>query len=363
MARRLLASRGFMSVLVVLTLIVATVIGFRLARPHPAMRGYCAEMPDSIGLYVGSAVTVLGVPVGEVTEIRSTGATAHVRFTIPAERRLPADVGAVTLSDTLIADRKLALVGNQPPGPGWNTDRCITKTLTPQSLSQTFDALGSLAAHLRADDQRTGPGALEALARATDGTAEKLNTVIWQLSQALAAPDAAVAHLGALLDTLAELAHKATRDWAAIESTVSGLPQAFIDINDDTIPPIRQLVDNLAEVLPQTNDVIMMFGSPGLRALDQSTDLARLFAARIGSLAEILRMTPAILTAFTTVTDPATGAISIDYAPPALRIPHDSASALCQALATVSSRACEPAEHGTLDVAALPLLLAAVSTR
>ncbi|MGW6422277.1 MlaD family protein [Nocardia sp. NPDC055053] len=362
MVKRLLGARGFMSGVVVLTVVVIAVVGFRAARPSPVMRDYCAEMPDSIGLYVGSAVTVLGVPVGRVTAIRPNGATAHVEFSIPAQRRLPADVGAVTVSDTIVADRKLALIGPEPSGLGWDSGRCITSTLTPQSLSQTFDALSELVGQLGVGAP-TRPGALDSLAQATAGSAESFNTLILRLSSALAAPDAAIGHLGALLDRLAELARKANLRWPEIETSVAGLPQAFIDINEHIISPIELLVDSISEVLPQGNDFIMMFGSPGLRAIEGFSNLPHLLSVGIGSLTEIVRMTPAIMTAFATAVDPATGRLVTGYAPAHLELPHHEASAICAALRSITEQQCRVSATGTTEAPVLPLLLGAVSDR
>ncbi|WP_280260834.1 MlaD family protein [Nocardia abscessus] len=363
MVKRLLGARGFMSAVVVLTVVVLAVIGFRLVRPSPAMRDYCAEMPDSIGLYVGSAVTVLGVPVGRVTAIRPNGATAHVEFSIPAQRRLPADVGAVTVSDNIVADRKLALIGPEPSGVGWDSGRCITRTLTPQSLSQTFDALSELVGQLDGRGATSRPGALDALAQATAGSAESFNTLILRLSSALAAPDAAIGHLGALLDRSAELSRKANLRWPEIETSVTGLPQAFLDINDHIISPIELLVDSISEVLPQGNDLIMMFGSPGLRAIDGFSNLPHLLSVGIGSLTEIVRMTPAIMTAFATAVDPATGRLVTGYTPAHLELPQKEAIGICAALRSITGQQCRVSATGTTEVPALPLLLGAVSGR
>ncbi|MBH0778012.1 MlaD family protein [Nocardia bovistercoris] len=363
MLKRLLGARGFMSAAVVLTVVVIAVVGFRLARPTPEMRGYCAEMPDSIGLYVGSAVTVLGVPIGRVTSIRPNGGTAHVEFSIPAQRRLPTDVGAVTVSDSIVADRKLALIGPEPSGPEWDSGRCITNTLTPRSLSQTFDALSELVAQLDGGDATTRPGALNALAEATAGSAESINTLILRLGSALDAPDAAIGHLGALLDRMAELARKANLRWPEIETSVSGLPRAFIDINEHIIAPIELLVDSIAEVLPQGNDLIRMLGSPGLRAIDGFSNLPRLLSVGIGSLTEIVRMTPAITTAFATAVDPATGQVVTGYTPAHLELPQHEASAVCAALRSITEQQCRVSATGATEIPALPLLLEAVSAR
>lgn len=367
MWKQFLGSRGFMSAAVVVTLVLAGAIGLRLSTPNPAVRAYCAEMPDSIGLYEGSAVTVMGVQVGRVTGISIDGASARVEFTVRADRKLPVDVGAVTLSDTLIADRRLALIGAEPTGPGWNSSECITKALTPKSLSQTFDALAALADQLNgADDpaQRTAVGAgIEALDRATAGTGDQINDIIVALSRALAAPDAAIGHLGQLLDALTELAHRARGGWSQVETTVTGLPQTFDDIVTIAFPPIIEIVDTLADLLPQLNDVIVMFGSPALRAVGSVPELSRMIAAGVGTLADIIAMTPAVASGFAGAVDPVSGALTIGYAPPKLALAQQDTAQVCAAVQILTGQLCQAAESGAMTIPALPFLLGAVSAR
>ncbi len=365
MLTRFLGSRGMMSTAVVLTLTAAAAIGLRLSTPNLPMRDYCADMPDSIGLYEGSAVTIMGVQVGRVTDIQPIRTSARVRFTVRADRALPPDVGAVTVSDTLVSDRKLALIGAEPSGPGWDSRHCVTKTLTPKSLSQTFEALAGLADRLNgAGDpaQRNAFGAgLDALDRATAGTGDQINEIIRRLGDALAAPDAAIGHLGQLLDALAELAHRARGGWSEVEASITGLPRTFGDINTLAFPPIIELVAALADLLPQLNDVIMMVGSPALRALDSIPDLAAMIAAGVGSLAEIIRSTPAIASGFAGAIDPATGQLTIGYAPPKLALAQSDAAQICAALEAIATQRCQTSASGAVTVPAILLLLAAVS--
>lgn len=367
MLRRILGSRAVMSAAVLIALVAAGATALTISRPSAPTREYCADMPDSVGLYPGSAVTVMGVPVGEVTDIQLVGISARVRFTVRADRRLPTDVGAVTVSDTLIADRKLALIGDEPPQGGWDPAQCITKTVTPKSLSETFDALAQLADQLDSADDPAQRGALgsglDALDRATAGSGEQLNAIILRLAKALSAPDAAIGHIGALLDAVSELTHRARGGWSQVRETITGLPQTFNDINVIAFPPIIDLVDALSELLPQINDVIMMFGSPALRSLESASNLSRLLTAGVGSVAEVIGMAPAIATGFATAVDPATGQPSIGYASPKLVLAQPDTVQVCAAVRAITGQECRTSENGAVTVPVLPALLAAVSAR
>ncbi|MQY17080.1 MlaD family protein [Nocardia macrotermitis] len=367
MLAKILGSRGLMSAAVIVVLVVVAGVGLKLTKSAPAERSYCAEMPDSIGLYKDSAVTVMGVQVGKVTSIEPDGPTARVRFTVRADRKLPRDVGAVTVSNTIIADRNLALIGDEPAGPGWDSSRCITKTLTPKSLSQTFEALASLADQLDAAKdpaQHNAIGAgLDALDNATSGTGAEINALITQLSRALTAPDAAIGHIGKLMDDLTELAHRARKGWPTVETTVVNLTRTFSDINTLAFPPVVEMVTALIDVLPQLNDVIMMFGSPALKALDSIPNLAQLISAGVGSLADVIRMAPGIASGFAGAIDPVSGQFTIGYAPPKLALPQQNTTQLCAAMQTVTGQHCRTAANGSVTVPALPALLAAVSAK
>ncbi|WP_232541592.1 MlaD family protein [Nocardia bovistercoris] len=368
MLTRILGSRGLMSAAVIVVFALVAVIGFTLARPEPDTRTYCADMPDSIGLYKGSAVTVLGIEVGKVTEIAPEGSSARVRFTVREDRALPLDVGAVTVSDTIIADRELELVGAEPAdGPGWDPAQCITKTLTPLSFSRTFNALAQLTDQINgAQDpaQRDALGSgLESLDKATAGSGAQLNALIEQLGRALASPNAAIGHVGALIDAIAELAHRARGGWGKVETIVTELPQTFYDIVTIAFPPIVKLVGDLSDVLPQLNDVVTMLGTPAVRAVGSIENLPQLLAAGVGSLTELLGRTPAIAGGFASAVDPATGKATVAYAPPALAVPEQQASQVCAALQTITGQPCPAAAGGAVAVPALPVLLGAVSAR
>lgn len=367
MLAKIFGSRAVMSALVIVVLVGGAGIGLTLTTSGPATRSYCADMPDAIGLYPDSAVTIMGIQVGTVTDIQPHGDSARVQFTVRADRTLPPDVGAVTVSDTILADRNLSLIGDEPDGPGWDPGTCITKTLTPKSMSQTFDALAKLADQLNAADnpaQRHALGdGIDALDRATAGSGKQINAIIQQLSRALASPDAAIGHLGSLIDDLSALAHRARNGWSDLRTTVNGLTQVFSDINTLAFPPVIDLVTALVDLLPQLNDVITMFGSPAVRTLDSIPNLADMLSAGVGSLTEVIDMAPAIASGFTRAIDPATGQFTLGYKSPRIALPPQHSDQICAALQAVSGQHCETGGNGSVSVPALPVLLSAVSAR
>ena len=366
MLTRLLGSRGFLSIVVVLVVGLAAGGVYSVARPTPSMRTYCADMPDAIGLYEGSAVTVMGIKVGSVTRVSPQGATARVDFTVPESRRLPGDVGATTLANSLVADRQLALIGPEPNGAGWDSSHCITNTVTPKSLSRTFAALADLADQLNGPD---GPGhevalqrGIAALDSTTSGTGEPINAIIHRLGTALNSPDAAIGHIGALLDAISSLARSAAHYWPEVKDYLTRLTPVLSAVNELAVPPVITTIKELGEILPALNDLTVMFGGPMLSKLEAVENLPELLKAGVAGLNELVTMVPSLSSAFTNAVDPATGAISVAYATPNVTLPGDPAQ-VCAAINILQPGGCPDPASGTTTIPLAQIILPTVGAR
>ncbi|PXX58457.1 virulence factor Mce-like protein [Nocardia tenerifensis] len=367
MLKRTFASRGFLSVATILVLAAVAVVGYRIAKPTPEMRSYCALMPDGIGLFEGSDVTVLGLRVGRVTRVEPSGDGARVDFEIPAAESLSVEVGATTLSDTLVADRTLALIGTAADGaPAWDHERCITRTLTPKSLTATFNALAGLADELNGGEQPERPDLIKdgiaALDTATAGHGQQINDIVRKLGAALNSPDAAIGHLGGLIDALADLAHSAANGWGDVKDMLTRLTAALQAANDQVVPPIVDVVEGLRDVLPAANEAIVTLGGPVLRRLDAAADNLPLLLAGIGTLRELIAQIPPLTQAFSTAVDPATGRTAITYAPPAVALPDAAAAEVCAAINALAAGRCTDAS-GLAQVQVTQLVLGSAGAR
>src|ERR1700676_775177 len=67
--------------------------------------GYCAVLPDSIGLSVGNPVTQMGYPIGTVNKISPGDASVQVDFSVTDSRPLPHDAKSIIRSTPILADR------------------------------------------------------------------------------------------------------------------------------------------------------------------------------------------------------------------------------------------------------------------
>ncbi|MBL3153080.1 MlaD family protein, partial [Klebsiella pneumoniae] len=85
--------------------------------------------------YEGNQVTMRGIVVGSVTSVRNQGSGVRVDFEVDADHPVYADASATTVSDTVVADRELAVLASGTTTEPWDSGACITRTLTPKSLT------------------------------------------------------------------------------------------------------------------------------------------------------------------------------------------------------------------------------------
>ncbi len=358
MLHRLLGSRAFMSIAGVVAVVVVAVVGYLAAfRPMKDTTAYCAIMPDSVGLYPGNQVTMRGIDVGKVTSIASQGNAVKVEFAVDADHPLLADAGATTLSDSIVAARELAVVSGGKDTGHWDHTRCLTKTLTPKSITETLNALAQLSAEIRGPDA-AHPDALArgltSLDNATAGTGPQINALIGKLSAAMSAPDADIAHLAGVFDAFASVSKDVRAHWGELETMLTRLGPVLSQATEDLLQPGAALFDGLGRVLPMLNDITTLFGDPIMRALDDTVPLVKFLRANVGSLTQMVALTPVLAQAVQTA-----GASGIGYAPPKAAIPQEHADQVCAAIDALAPGRCTPGSGLVqVDMAALVFGLA-----
>ncbi|WP_157514039.1 MlaD family protein [Nocardia concava] len=366
--RRFLASRGFMSVAAVMVIAVVAAAGYIvLTGAAKPTRAYCAMMPDAAGLYQGSHVTMLGIPVGSVTGIEPSGDGVRVEFRIESDHPLRGDVSAVTLSDTLVADRNLAMLSAPRPAPEWDPGRCVTRALTPKSMTQTMDALSKLASELSAPDDparsSTLGGGVSALDTAVTGTGDALNALLFKLGDALKSPDAAIGRIGELIDAITTLSAAMKNNWGDLEHMLTRLGGMLDQANTEVIPPFVGIVDALRVLLPWFNDITTTFGRSLLNLVRATVPLVRWVGANVGTLEQLVGMIPTLTDAFRRSVDPATGQAALAYAGPKTALAQADAEQTCAAINLALPGRCHSAEHGLAEIDLVPLVLAMAGAR
>ncbi|MEY8017503.1 MlaD family protein [Mycobacterium servetii] len=308
-------------------------------------RAMCAELTDAVGLYPGNKVALLGIDVGATTAIVNKPDHVEVDFTVPADLDLPADVGAVTYSQSIVTDRHLELTKPYTSGPKFTGPGCIglAYTRTPISVSETFSAIGKLADDILGpqpgQDPSRAPGvqaindSLRAAGRSLDGTGPGLNQTLRNLVTMLADPYKADAEYRQLFENSEIFTSGFLKHWDTFASVVATLPA--------TTELIEGLSDNFSAALSHISHLLPIL----VEAMNRWAPrlYQRITDKLIPWVRDVLnRYTPAILGTIKSwpqfshwlsdIYEPAWGTHNVTYIPPQVAISPTQAGAICDVL-------------------------------
>lgn len=283
---------------------------------------YCAQMPDSVGLYVGNPVTQMGFEIGTVDSIVERGDRVDVTFTTSVDRAFPADVQAVTRSKSILADRSLELVGNLNSGPALAPGTCIPlqQSHTPRTISEIVGSAADFLGELSPEgSETTVAGAVAGLAESLRGEGENARDLVTNAAEAMEDPDRMVADLGSAVAAMAPLTEQTLADWGAINSLATQLPDiatAGIDLFPGTIDVcvgIGWLVATLYDVQTRYGDEIWPFmHGPVAQAIS-------LAAGRAGDLSGLVGAVPSFA-AVLQQQSTRPGGLTVRFTPPSVTL-------------------------------------------
>ncbi len=194
-----------------------------------------AHFPRAVSVFVGTDVKVLGVTVGEVTEVTPEGESVRVEMAYQGDLDLPKDAKAVIVTPTLVADRFVQLTPVYPgegPVMADDADIPLPETLVPVELDRIYASLRDLAETL-------GPNGVNA-----DGT---LNHLVSAGADALEGQGAAG---NRMLRRLAAAATTFGNSSGDLFETVTNLAQFTTTLaENDTL--VRAFMADLADVSRQ----------------------------------------------------------------------------------------------------------------
>ncbi|MFE3053722.1 MCE family protein [Nocardia sp. NPDC059239] len=154
-----------------------------------------AYFDKSIGIYKGSDVRVLGVPVGRVDSVDPQGDVVKVVMKVDRSYDIPADAKAAQITPSVVSDRYIQLAPAYKGGPKMARNATIPKdrTATPVEVDRLYNSITELSKALGPEgankpDGATGEGALNQLVRTgaanLAGNGDALGNSFTQLSKA-----------------------------------------------------------------------------------------------------------------------------------------------------------------------------------
>ncbi|GGF37483.1 ABC transporter substrate-binding protein [Marmoricola endophyticus] len=264
--RGLARSRVLLVALVVLA-VALVAVGWRLVTRQDPTR-VTAMFSNSVGLYPGSDVRVLGLPVGTVTKITPVGKEVRVSMDVDPDQKVAADTGAAIVAPTLVSDRYVQFTEPWDTGSASMRSGAFipeSRTATPVEVDELYKSLDDLSKALGPNGANKD-GSLSRLVKVgadnLDGNGQKINTVLREFGKltgtlsgsdddlfdtvsnlkdfndTLAANDRGVAKVN---DQLADVTGYLAEDRTDLQDAVKNLGAALAVIDDF----IRENRDNL----------------------------------------------------------------------------------------------------------------------
>jgi virulence factor Mce-like protein len=213
-----------------------------------------AQFRDSVGLYPGNEVAVLGVKVGTVTAIRPFGTHVTVDLEVDQDVKIPADASAVTLSPSVVTDRRVELTPVYRGGPTMQDGALIPleRTRTPVEIDRLFSAVDRLASQLKATPGGNSAvaDALDAAAGTFQGNGQKLNKALHGFSAAVGVGADQRDKLVDLIRVVDRLAQASARNDGTIRSFTTNIDAAS-QLLDQQGPHLVEVLDRSADLLDQ----------------------------------------------------------------------------------------------------------------
>ncbi|QTI70873.1 MlaD family protein [Gordonia polyisoprenivorans] len=290
--------------------------------------GFCADLPDAIGLYVGNPVTQMGYRVGKVTKIEAQGDHVRVTFSLDGGRSYPADVQAVTRSKSLLADRSVELVGNYRGGPVLTAGHCISKenSFTPKSISEITGSASDFLKSLSDNGSPDLQGSLDGIDKALAGTGNTANSMFEHASAAAKSPDDFVANIGSAIANMAPLTQNALQDWGSIMSILNQMPTVAAK-GTTLFGDVSKFDVGVGWTVATVYDIQRNYGSIIWPIVQGPVkDLIALAAARAPDLQKLYAMVPSISAALNQ--QESAGGLSVPYRAPGVALSAAQCSAL-----------------------------------
>ena len=250
------------------------------------------------GIYPGSPVHVLGVPVGTVDDVSPQGTSVRVTMRVESGVDIPADAGAFVMNPSVISDRFVELGPAYRGGP--TLDEAVIpveRNRSPINWDQLLDSVNTVASALGTQSSAGTSGigsALDIVADGTAGLGPEINDAIGNISRATAVVGGNSEELGTLIENIDRLIGAVASRQGAVQSVTDSLAQLGAEIQQqdleigEPIAQLRSMFDHLDRLLVDRGD--------DLRAvLQNASTLTGQFAAHEAQFAELVDLLPLMM--------------------------------------------------------------------
>ncbi|OFJ54140.1 virulence factor Mce family protein [Mycolicibacterium grossiae] len=208
-----------------------------------------AYFSQTLALYPGDKVQIMGVRVGAIDEIEPAGDKMKVTFHYDSKYKVPQDATASILNPSLVASRAIQL---SPPYTGGETlknDAVIPleRTQVPVEYDDLRNSLDRILTDLGpTPEQPKGPfgDVIESFADGLAGKGEEVNRALNNLSEALSTLNQGRGDLFGVIKSLAlfvNALHRSDQQFVALNNDLATFTNSFTNTDREVANAVRDL--------------------------------------------------------------------------------------------------------------------------
>jgi len=241
------------TVVVAVLAVLAAFIGYRMYK-KATTTNVSAYFDNTLALYSGDRVQIMGVKVGAIDSIEPEGDRLKVNFHYDSQYKVPANATASVLNPTVVASRVLQL---DPPYTGGDAlaDNAVIpleRTRTPVEWDDIRGQLDKLVKELGPQPGKPGDkgalgGFVDSLADTLSGKGKDINDTFRALSDAVATLNEGRGDLFATTKSLAVFVnalHQSDQQLVALNTNLATFTNSFTN-SDQEVANAVQEVDSL----------------------------------------------------------------------------------------------------------------------
>jgi phospholipid/cholesterol/gamma-HCH transport system substrate-binding protein len=208
-----------------------------------------AYFPQTLALYAGDKVQIMGVRVGAIDSIEPAGDKMKVTFTYSSKYKVPANVTASVLNPSLVASRTIQLAPPYTGGPELESGAVIPidRTQVPVEYDQLRDSINRILTDLGPTKQQPkGPfgDVIESFADGLNGKGLEINQSLNSLSEALTTLNQGRGDFFGVVKSLAlfvNALYKNDQQFVELNNDLAKFTNAFTNTDREVATALRDL--------------------------------------------------------------------------------------------------------------------------
>ena len=213
-----------------------------------------AYFPETLALYPGDRVQIMGVKVGTIDKIEPAGDKMKVTFHYASKYKVPATASASILNPSLVASRTIQLSPPYTGGPAMGDNAVIPmeRTQVPVEYDQLRDSINRILTDLGpTPEQPKGPfgDVIESFANGLQGKGMQINQTLNSLSEALTTLNQGRGDFFAVVKSLAlfvNALYRSDQQFVALNSDLAQFTNSFTNTDRELATALRDINDLLS---------------------------------------------------------------------------------------------------------------------